>query len=223
MKKSRGRDSASHLPVLQACIEFFDPQLFVEFGIGPHSTSMLWGSQIPKVVSLEADPRWYRKLIHLKPERHELHLTKAAMRISGFTEPDAISPRLRRWLNKRYNRVLKTLENIDIAFIDGLQFERIPALELVQFKAKVLVAHDSDPNNGFKKKGDRWIPDNGIHRWKPDFPHTRISCRTVIPWTDIFIRHDIQFDEKTLIDKLNTHFAARYPDADSDLVVLERP
>lgn len=140
----------SHLPVLKYIFEQYAPKKVLELGVGEESTPFL-SSQKCELMSLETDIGWATRQASTR-EDHKIIV---------------IDPL--KWLEDN-------VEQYDLAFVDH-NGDRRKCVELLFSRARLIVAHDTDP-------GDDW----NYHYSEIVLPHgwKRIDYNKLVPWTSVY-------------------------------------
>jgi hypothetical protein len=66
-------DYGSHLPVLEAVVGLIKPRSVLELGGGLHSTPFFLSQPLERLVSVETDPKWRRRIADLGDSRLRVH------------------------------------------------------------------------------------------------------------------------------------------------------
>jgi hypothetical protein len=112
---------ATHVPVLRFLIEMMRPERILEFGAGEFSTPLLLSSGA-ELTSIETSIDWLAKVCHTTSQHIVVHWPC-----------DSVEDYL---LDHR-------LPGFDLAFVDGPVNSRVPCVQRLFGRSRVIVIHDS--------------------------------------------------------------------------------
>lgn len=151
---------STHMPLLQWLIQHLSIGSVLELGVGNHSTA-LFRERIETVVSVESDAKWAEKTAI---PGHDVFVSS----LLDFAHRDVV---------------------YDLAFVDGNPAEeRAACVQALFGKAKVIVAHDTEPEGNDNYHYDTIVLPSGFVRLDhimPPPPPSPVK-RTTHPWTSVF-------------------------------------
>jgi hypothetical protein len=204
----------THLPVLQAILETFQPHGVMELGAGQNSTPYLY-EHAPKLVTIETDANWVRQVVGICPPRENFTLIHHDIaNVTSKTRMQAIPVPVKHECVHFYQEILERNSDLDLLFIDHVDGLRGLALAALHDRFDFVIYHDAeDPCYGYEMLGP---VDCGRH--------LQFVFRTFVPHTGILI--DKRFADRLpeFSDNLDRHarayFHRRYR---FDLKEISRP
>jgi hypothetical protein len=145
---------ATHLPMLRFLLETFRPARIIEFGMGEFSTR-LFAQSAADVISIESDPFWFQR-----------GWTGAATHHRVLWPTEAIQDYL---LDPHQSE-------FDLAFVDGPEESRVPCVNRLIGRARMIVIHDSLTRC------------YGWHRLQIPVDYGRVDDNRLPPATSVFAR-----------------------------------
>jgi len=185
----------SHQPVMKALLKVKQPSTVVECGSGEFSTPIL-REAVPFLSTIEHDQSWGRRMVRSCPDMpsHRWLIQGFPGAKNGTPEKDLPSGVMESF-RLFYQDMAAEIEPIDVLFIDTFRCCRVLAAQTLSSKAQVVVLHDTEPQS---TEWYRWdlLGDcfQGWHR-ASHRPPWQIQGRFPVPWTDIYSRDPLPWDE----------------------------
>ena len=157
----------SHTPVLMAVLDIFQPKSAMEFGMGLHSTPLLW-EKIPLFVTVENDLAWYTQMVGELPARegaipihHDLGPS-----IHAKTKPNKFPPDIWTSCEEFYRELGNKYGKMDMMFVDHFAVLRKLSLNCLHHLFDIVVWHDSEhPGYHYEKFTSRDLSDYHYFRF----------------------------------------------------------
>lgn len=185
----------THIPVLKAILEAFEPTGILELGIGENSTRMFYQYNKP-LISIETDAEWYQymkdeliskdnfKLIHHKLPANIHRKSKLHRDISMDLANDCV---------EFYKDVIEQNSDVNFLFIDHVSGLRGIALASLFDRFDFVVYHDAE-NKGYGYD---------LFKSKDSDQYIKFMFKSFESWSGILINNDYA-------DKIECFEAALY-------------
>ncbi|MCA9037307.1 MAG: hypothetical protein KDA91_19360 [Planctomycetaceae bacterium] len=112
---------ATHLPMLRFLLSLLRPARILEFGVGHYSTGLFRASPA-HVCSVESNAEWAKQFVSSDPRHTVIHWPDEA--VQDCLLDDSVG-------------------EVDLALVDGPVHSRVPCVERLFWKSRVIVIHDS--------------------------------------------------------------------------------
>lgn len=167
----------THLPVLKAIIDVFQPRGVLELGAGRFSTPLFY-HQMKTVVTVESDAKWIEEVAKDVPPRESFHLVHHALPgLTSRTRINSIPERTKAESLRFYNRLLAQHPGLNLLFIDHVSGLRAYTLANLHARFDFVVYHDAeDRGYGY----EQFIPTLSTE-------YFHFLFRSFIPYTGILI------------------------------------
>jgi hypothetical protein len=168
----------THLPVLKAVVEVFQPRGVLELGAGKFSTPLFY-RHVKKVITVETDETWIHEVGKLVQPREGFALIHHRVpRLTSKTRARAISQGTKNECVKYYEGIIDRHPELDFLFIDHVSGLRSWTLFHLYTRFDFIVYHDAEEKgHGYERFSDF---DNG--------EYFHYVLRAYIPHTGILIR-----------------------------------
>jgi len=181
----------SHLPLVQAVIEVFQPQSAVECGCGNYSTPVL--SKIKKLISIEHDIKWGKKIAKQYPDV-EFIMDEIPLVERRFLKPGKLEE-----IEQLYESYAKGLAHFDLLFVDTVACGRVVSFNALRHLAQWIIVHDSDPASCLHYNYNL-LNTTGLFHYRL-MPEGNVNGHK-LEWTSFFTREPIAIKKlKKVIDK----------------------
>lgn len=170
----------THLPVLQAILEVFQPQGVLELGAGKFSTPLFYHYG-KTLVTLETDAKWFGEVARTLPGRKGFSLIHHDVgRLTSRSRTDSIPIGIKHDCVGYYREIIARHPELDFLFIDHVSGLRAFTLSSLYDEFNFVVYHDAE-DKGYRYEEFATV-DNG------KFIH--LVLQAFIPHTGILIRKD---------------------------------
>lgn len=165
MTKGKEFSMGSHLPVLHAVLETFQPTGIMELGAGIKSTPLLYDYG-KKLISIESDKEWIDVVKTKTGNREDFNLVhhNIGHGVHKKTRYPGITPEVAKECISFYNKFIE--DDLDFLFVDNVSGLRTHAMLHLYKNFKVIAFHDAQHvgyhyDVFFAKRGR--VPKNYIH------------------------------------------------------------
>jgi len=175
---------SSHQPVLKTVLNYFNPELIVELGIGHFSTPILNNSLAQKIIHIENDEAWLVivRQENIFSEKNDFRYHYLGKNVDKKVRENELSKMHREDLISYYAELKKEIQNLSFTrkflFVDNHTCARSLAINILYDIFDVIVYHDAEETELYNYFFQEKISNDYDHYvFQPPSSYTGIFCR----------------------------------------------